>query len=315
MEFGKPATTVDEQIQILRQRGMQIDDVDRARHYLQHINYYRLTAYWLPFEEDYSTHQFRSGARFEDALNLYIFDREFRLLLLDAIERIEISVRTQWAYYLALTYGAHSYLEPTHAVRADWHTQNLAALREEVGRSKELFIRHYSAKYSTPAMPPVWSVCEVMSLGLLSRWITQLRPADRKRIAAVYGLDQRTFQGFIRHLTYVRNLCAHHSRVWNRSLTVTMELPKKKPVRLLRHLHYQAKREIYNTLVMQAYFLDQISPRHHWRERLLALIDVHDVDPARMGFPDGWRLDLFWATAQGDWGGHSSGKPSGKEDT
>lgn len=121
MEFSKPGRTLDEQFDLFRSRGMQIDDSDRARHYLKHLNYYRLTAYWLPFEADHKAHQFEAGTNFEDLLNLYIFDREFRLLLLDAIERIEVSLRTVWAYYMAHQYGPHAYLGAAHANRSAWH--------------------------------------------------------------------------------------------------------------------------------------------------------------------------------------------------
>ncbi|WP_435102645.1 Abi family protein [Arhodomonas sp. AD133] len=298
MEFGKPATTIDQQIQILRDRGMRIDDPDRARHYLQHINYYRLTAYWLPFEADHDTHRFHPGTRFEAVLNLYVFDREFRLLLLDAIERVEVSVRTQWAYYMAQRYGPHAYLDAALATNARWHAQNLASLEQELARSDEVFIQHYRETYSEPKSPPVWSVCEIMSFGLLSRWLTQLRKGDRSRIAAVYKLDQRVLQAFIRHLTYVRNLCAHHSRVWNRSLTVTMELPRKKPPGLAENFHQQEPRKIYNTVTMLAYLLDRISPNHSWKRRLLALLDEHGIDPAQMGFPRDFRDRPLWRDPQ-----------------
>lgn len=91
--FTKPSTTYDQQIAILRQRGMHVDDEEVAKFYLQHLNYYRLSAYWLPFEVNHNPHQFHSGTRFKDALNLYVFDRSLRLLVLDAIERIEVSSR------------------------------------------------------------------------------------------------------------------------------------------------------------------------------------------------------------------------------
>jgi abortive infection bacteriophage resistance protein len=93
--FPKVATTYEEQVALLQQRGMVVDDPALARFYLQHINYYRLGAYWLPFEADHAAHRFEPDARFADVLNLYIFDRELRLLILDAIERLEVSIRSQ----------------------------------------------------------------------------------------------------------------------------------------------------------------------------------------------------------------------------
>jgi len=145
MDFDKPAITLDEQIALLRARGMRIDDPDRARHYLQHINYYRLTAYWLPFEADHGTHQLRPGTRFEDALNLYVFDRELRLHPLNAIERIEVSLGTHWAYYMAHTYGPHAYIDPAHARRRDWHAKNLASLESASDRNHEA-AQHQTAR-------------------------------------------------------------------------------------------------------------------------------------------------------------------------
>lgn len=295
MRFDKPPKTVDEQIELLRSRGMVIHDHERARHYLTHINYYRLTAYWLPFEADHSRHTFEPGTTFDQVLNLYVFDREFRLLLLDAIERVEVSVRTQWAYYMAHQYGPHGYLDPNYAVRADWHERNLASLRNEVQRSDEDFIRHYRRTYTDPELPPVWSACEVMSLGLLSRWIKQLRKSDRARVAAVYRLDEQVFAAFIEHLTYVRNLCAHHSRVWNRRMIKTMQLPRSKPAELPPNINYSEQRRIYNTLVLLKYLLDIVSPRHSWDERLFGLIQEHDIQPTNMGFPDDYAFRPIWA--------------------
>lgn len=108
--FSKPATTYAQQIVLLQQRGMIIENPTEAEFYLQHLNYYRLGAYWLPFEADHTTHQFKSETRFSDVLNSYIFDRELRLLVLDAIERVEVSVRSQWAYQMAHRHGPHAHL-------------------------------------------------------------------------------------------------------------------------------------------------------------------------------------------------------------
>mgnify|MGYP003110063927 CR=1 FL=1 len=296
MDFNKPARTLDEQIALLRERGMRINDPRRARHYLKHLNYYRLTAYWLPFEAEHETHQFKQGSCFDDVLNLYVFDREFRLLLLDAIERVEVSLRTIWAYQLAHRYGSHAYLETKHAKRTDWHERNLRRLEKEVRRSDELFIQHYLNTYREPGLPPIWSVCEVMSLGLLSRWLTQLKPSDATVIAREWSFDQSVLRGFVRHLTYVRNLCAHHSRVWNRSLTVTMPIPRSKPEALASSVNRRADRRIYNTLATLVFLLDRISPGHEWKERLLELLERHDVEVEKMGFPAGFERLPIWRT-------------------
>ena len=125
--FGKPATTYAEQVAKLEQRGMVVGDHQSAEFYLQHLNYYRLGAYWLPFEADHATHALKPGTRFEDVLNLYVFDRELRLLVLDAIERVEVSVRSQWAFQMAHFHGAHGHLDGTAGRRLSLDRRRLAA--------------------------------------------------------------------------------------------------------------------------------------------------------------------------------------------
>jgi abortive infection bacteriophage resistance protein len=291
--FTKPATTYAEQLALLQKRGMLIEDPAQVQFYLQHLNYYRLGAYWLPFEADHGSHRFQPGTRFGDVLNLYIFDRELRLLVLDAIERIEVSVRGQWAYQMAHLHGPHSHLDSALAHKS-WHWQsNLEKLTKEVERSDETFIQHLTRTYSE-ALPPVWAVCEVMSLGVLSRWYGNLKPMPtRREIANVYRIDQRVMESWMHHLTYIRNTCAHHSRLWNRDFTITPELPKSKPAHLVGEF-VSGSRKLYNTLVILQHFMDTIAPRHHWRKRLISLIADHAAPVSAMGFPKGWQQQVIW---------------------
>ena len=291
--FTKPATTYSEQVALLQQRGMVIDNPDEAGFYLQHLNYYRLGAYWLPFEAEHSTHRFREGTRFSAVLNLYIFDRELRLLVLDAIERIEVSVRSQWAYQMAHKHGAHAHLDKSLAHKS-WHWQsNLEKLEKEIDRSDETFIQHLRNTYSE-TLPPIWAACEVMSLGLLSRWYGNLKPmATRRAIASVFGVDQRVMESWLHHLTFIRNTCAHHSRLWNREFTITPELPRNKPA-LLGYDFVVGSRKPYNTLVILLHFMDIIAPHHHWRQRLKTLIADHAIPLGAMDFPSDWTSRAIW---------------------
>lgn len=139
-----------------------------------------------------------------------------------------------------------------------------------------------------------------MSLGLLSRWFTQLRPRDRSAIARTYGLDQKVLQAFIRHMSYVRNLCAHHSRVWNRRLTVTMKRPGTKPPGLAANFAADGERRIYDTLVMLVSLLDHVSPAHRWAADLRRLVEDHEIDVAQMGFPPDFRTRSIWKAVWND---------------
>ena len=108
--FTKPFLTIEQQINQLKSRGMNFHDEEKAKYYLENLNYYRLSGYWLIFEKNHEPHEFKDNTYFEDILNLYIFDRELRLLLLDAIERIEVSIWSKLAYILAENFGSHNHL-------------------------------------------------------------------------------------------------------------------------------------------------------------------------------------------------------------
>lgn len=300
MKFDKTALSFEDQLGLLEARGLKIEDSDRAKHYLSHLNYFRLAAYWLPFELSGPPDKFKDNTTFDQILNHYIFDREFRLLLLDAIERIEVSFRTQWAYQISHKYGPHGYLLNNNSIRkSEGHLHSsISYLQKEINRSDEEFVKHYKDKYDEE-LPPAWVSCELMSLGLLSRFYGNLKAWDvRRNIAKTYDLDESFLEGFMEHLTYVRNLCAHHSRLWNRHLIKKMPLPKNKPAGLAKNIYIDSanktEHKIYNTLVLMVHLIQIISPHSNWKERIISLIDGHQIDSARMGFPANWKSLSIW---------------------
>lgn len=298
MKFIKPALSISDQVALLTRRGMVVPDQARAEHYLRHISYYRLRAYWLPFEQaaaDADDHMFREGTSFEDVLQLYMFDRHLRLLVMDAIERIEVSLRGGWSHHLAVTYGPHGYIDPQiYGDPANYATA-LTSLIDEIGRSRDTFIVHYSRKYSDPQLPPIWMAAEIMSLGRLSKWIGNLSArADRQAIAKLYGLDERVLLSIAHHLTVVRNICAHHGRLWNKQFTVTMMVPNS-PGSLKLAMNPLTTRKLYNTLATMGYLLNVIAPGSTWKRNLVSLLDEYPLaPPADMGFPTNWRAMPAW---------------------
>lgn len=291
--FAKPPTSYSEQVKLLQSRGMTFADESKAAFYLQHLNYYRLAAYWLPFESDHASHTFQTNTAFETVLQLYVFDRELRLLVLDAIERIEVSIRSQWAYQMAHQHGTHSHLDASLTSNAKHWLDNLALLAKEVHRSSETFIKHLTNTYNE-ALPPVWAVSEVMSLGLLSRWYANLKPMPTRRaIASVYLIDEQTLQSWLQHLTLIRNTCAHHSRLWNREFTMIPAIPRNKP-KGLKVQCATGSRKIYNTLIILLHCMDVVAPEHHWRARLKDLLQKNLSALSHMDFPANWNSMPIW---------------------
>lgn len=296
ISYNKPPLKLQDQLQQLKNRGMLVADEALAIHYLGHLNYYRLGAYWLPFEKDHRSHQFHAGTQFEDALNIYIFDRELRLWLMDAIERIEVSLRTQFAYHLSLRYGTHPHLNQALFHNQLRYNRALIKLEHEVKQSGEEFIKHLTQKYQE-SLPPIWAIVELMSLGQLSQWYDNLQNRqDRKAIADIYDIDEKNLRTFLHHLTTIRNYCAHHARVWNRDYTITLKIPNKRPASLVSSFNHQSssERKLYNTLVLLTYLMDLTSPGHHWKIRLFDLLKNHSINQHAMGFPSDWQQRPIW---------------------
>jgi len=297
--FIKPSLTIDQQIAHLKVQGMTVADEALARRWLQHVSYYRLSAYWLPLEhpKGQAGPRFQAGASFELATELYEFDRQLRLLVLDAIERIEVAIRGAWAYALAHQGGPHGYLNAAlYSDRSKFH-DNLARLVRDVGTSPETYIAHYRSNYDDPAMPPVWMVAELMSFGQISRWYSLLTDrALRNSIAAPLGLPEVVMVPLLKHLSIIRNSCAHHARLWNRGFLLRMRVPQK-PANLAASLmpHNGGPALLYNALTLIHYMLDRAAPGSQWKSRLIDLLDTHPLkNLSAMGFPADWRTRSLW---------------------
>lgn len=298
MKYSKPALSVEDQIKKLRSYGMSFGDEKRAAHYLGELNYYRLSGYRLRYEVDHATHALQPGTSFESILDDYMFDRELKLLLLDAVERLEVSIRTHWAYQLGLRHkNAHAHLDGTifKDRSQQWsHPAAVASLIGDVERSKEKFIRHLVANYDE-ILPPIWAAVEVMSLGQISRWFSNLRhAADRNAIAGDYKLDEALLASFLHHVSIVRNICAHHGRLWDRDIPFKAVLPTKHPDALAKSLNTQAPGQIYNTLTILAWLLGRISPGQTWVIRVAALVASHGPAATAMGFPADYLTNPIW---------------------
>lgn len=295
MTCNKPPKTYPEQLAILKGRGLLVPDEPRALHCLEHHNYYRLSAYRYPLTVQGNPDQFLPGTTFDDLWNLYHFDRTLRQLVAEAVKRVEISVRARWAYVLAHAHGPQAYEHAPVFRNPQRHTDALARLDEELARSHEDFVPHYKNKYHMPR-PPIWAACEVMSFGLLSRFYENIkRDRDKKQIANTYGLSIDCLKSLLEHCAYVRNLCAHHSRLWNRRFTITVQLPQSSPAALIPSLHPAENRRIYNSLVLLIHMVEVIEPHAHWPMRLLHhLQTLNPTLHPHMGFPPDWQQRPIW---------------------
>ena len=279
---------------------MTVADVPRAEHWLGNVSYYRLSAYWLPFENPKGNPppRFLPGTDFDKITALYTFDRKLRQQVARAAEHVEVALRGSWAYCLAHRGGSHGYLDASlYSDRKIFH-DNLGRLAREVGTSPETYIEHYRRTYSDPAMPAVWMVAEMMTFGALSRWYSSLaEKALRNQIAQSFGLPESLLVPFFKHIVTVRNTCAHHGRLWNRRFKVSPRLPQK-PADLAATLDYTVTSSpgtLYNTLTLLAHLMRTIGTTSTWRADMKSLLGVHPTgDLAAMGFPADWDKRPLW---------------------
>lgn len=313
--FQKPPLTIEAQLKLLSSRGMVIQDIELARHYLKFISYYRFCGYAIEYEDVplVGEKRYHSGTTFEQVLDCYIFDRKLRLLVIDAIERIEVAIRTVINNELSMKYGAHWYLNKDLFLKRLKHNELIQTIKRETlqeirspnqHKKRERFIQHYFDKYNHPELPPSWMIAEVLSLGAWSIIFSNLiNREDQKIICRYFGVNYVVMTSWLRSLTYLRNLCAHHSKLWSRKFTL-------KP---LVASSYKPLLKNNSRLVAQAailkIFLDVVSPDSNWIEHLHQLIAKHPkIDIQKMGFERNWFDDDFWKVS---WG--TSGALIGKE--
>lgn len=293
---------------------MTITDVPRATACLERIGYYRLSAYWFPFRlPDANTapgatpylDDFKPGSNFSDAMALYVFDKKLRLLVLDAAERIEVGLRVDvalllsrrdpWAHRDAAQLHSRFANGPPQRCHASW----LQRQDEGEARSKEEFATHFRQKYS--GQMPLWMAIELSDFGMLSVFFSGMKDVDVTAIANKYGLPRRDLlKSWLRSINYVRNVCAHHNRLWNRGIVEQPGVPRLNELPELNHLSTDsyAQRRFYAVACVLRWLLRCVHPTSTWPDRLKAHIATFPNSPhvnlRNAGFPANWDTLPFW---------------------
>lgn len=300
-QFTKPALSLDEQLTLLEKRGLKIEDRSWAKGHLRRIGYYRLSAYALPLQYPdplrQAQHLFKPGSSFGLIIRLYEFDRHLRLLTFDAVERLEIAVRGCLSNTLCLGHkDPHWFLKAEHFRSPTYHASLLNRLAEEFGRTPlppkpkgDVFIRHYYASYQSPPYPPSWMLAEALSLGTWSKIYQNLTTANQKQIAQYSGQKYDTLENWLRVLSDIRNICAHHGRLWNRAFVSPPLMPTGMLQYRLQPTRYAAQVAVIVALLRHFY------PDTRWLNRIASLMgETPEADPVAMGFHPSWRHDPFW---------------------
>lgn len=324
-EYAKPWLSVADQIDRLAGHGVEIESRGRAASVLQAVGYYRLTGYLYPFRESEPyvddegrarvrvLSDYRAGTTLRHAEDIIDFDRRLRLMVMDGVERIEVAVRMRIGHVLGRR-SPFAYEDPdcfTEAFTAEStdargpapsrHVQWLQRVNDRKASSDEQFVEHFRRKYDDRM--PVWALTEILELGHLSVLYRGMQQRDAEEIALAFGVPTKSVMtSWLASLNYVRNVAAHHSRLFNRKLQNAPSRPKVGQIPVLDHLRDEETAKgvfgTYNALAVIAYVLPTIDPGTGWAERLAALLREfpasHALTIESMGAPRNWESLELW---------------------
>lgn len=293
--FTKPAKTSEDHLNLLLERGLLITDKERFIKYLKHISYYRLTGYMYPFQKD-STHEFKPNVTFEIILDHYLFDKKLRLLLMDYVERIEVSLRANICNIMSLKFEPHWYLDSNLFNKYELHADLIAHVKDYCKNASETFIKSYNFKYDSPDCPPSWMVMETLTFGRLASLFENLKDNDQKKeIALCYNMPVNILHSWLKSINFIRNSCAHHSRLWNRRIPLKPTIPTGKNNVFLSLIDDETDKRLYGILSCMLFLINSISPKSKFKERLISLFKEYpNVNISHMGFHNKWLEEDIW---------------------
>lgn len=291
----KKPTTFTEQVELYKTKKMQVKDSEFAENFLKRVNYYRLSAYRLTLKDPDPSNKgdYVKGTTFEQLVAIYEFDKKLRHLIVGVLENIEIAFRTHITYLIAHKYGALAYDNSENFSDESHHASFLQELARVIDSSKrgEVFIDHYYKKYD--GQFPIWLVMEIMSFGMISKLYKNLKTEDKKTIAQTYyGIPHAYTESWLRTLSYVRNVCAHYGRLYNKTLAFSPRLFRETPRRV-------NKNKLFAAVYIAVRLLTEVEGKRFILD-LEALIDEYKeyIDFSHIGFPTDWDTILSDAVTQ-----------------
>jgi abortive infection bacteriophage resistance protein len=306
--MNKPAYSIDNQIALLKQRGMLFKNEAQAYEYLKKISYYRLKGYWWDEQSNSVLHSFLPDVYFENIIERYDFDRKLRIILFDAVEQIEIALRTKMIYHLSIAYGGLWYLNPAlfdtaniviDGIKQTAHFHVLNELRKEFDRSQEIFIKDHRRRYPDENAD-AWKILEVASMGTLSKLYKNLKNKlpEKATIANEMGLNSTfTFVGWLEAIALVRNIVAHHSRLWSRTIIKKPSMQMNNPAGawFSKSLKPGQLSKPFAVISCMIYLCNHLNRSDEMKQRIVYLIgDYPDIPVYKYGFFNNWHTEPVW---------------------
>ena len=278
----QPAITITDQIENLKQLGLIINDEEFARNFLNDVSYFRFEkAYSLGLKD--KNGMYYPNITFDTLVELYMFNSNFRHLIFEQIEHIEVNFRCRISNYFSETYGIFGYYDANNFRSSVHHTEFINEINKEIQRnSKSPFVKNFTDNYDNGKIP-FYALIELFSFGTLSKFYKNMKNPDKKAVAKIYGENFRFIESWIENIAFVRNVCAHYGRLYNINITKTPLLSKKYTAKGISSIR------IFATLLCFKHLLPN---DRHWIEFVdnieLLFEKYPHVQKKYMGFPDDW---------------------------
>jgi abortive infection bacteriophage resistance protein len=297
MNYAKPPLSPEQHIELLKERGLIISDEDRALRYLENISYFRLSGYMFYHQKRNGTHEFLSGVTFDDIINEYNFDKDLRFLILEYIERIEVALRTQLSNKYSVNHGFFWYNQSRLYTDLRVYNQINDYITEYFIDPQEVFLRSFKSKYTLESLPPSNMAFEILTFGSISKLFQGLKnDSEKQNISRHFKLPYTILASWFLFLTHIRNICAHHSRLWNKRLTANQFIiPRKSSLKFHGVLPQDFNYTVYGTIAIIQRLLNPINETNKFIEKLISLTDKYNsINTSLMGFPGNWKEEPAW---------------------
>ena len=289
MEIKHPKT-YEEQIAILHSRGCVIDDTLFATEFLKRVNYYRFTGYLSNFKNHDNT--YLNGTTFLKVASLYSFDQDLRGIIIKAVSEVENFTKSIIAYHHGHKYGTAGYMDVFNFNEKHNHERFMEKVDTLIENNKRtLFVKHHIRKYSGSF--PIWVAIELFTMGMISIFYSSLKTDIKKIIAKEYNTDYAHLESWLNGTSTLRNICAHHGRLYNIRFYQSPKLPRE-------YAKYadMNKRSLFKQLYMLKLLYSNWQAE--WNNSIIAplsaLVEKHEkhLDIKVMGFPENWEDALVW---------------------
>jgi abortive infection bacteriophage resistance protein len=294
--FKQLPLTIDQQIELLKQKKLIIPDEEYAKYWLSHVSYYRLKHYTFSFKDINDNHNFIPNTTFDQVLQLYLFDRKLKLVIFDGLETIEVAIKTMLSNTLSQAYGAHWYMEQTMFSEKFEYEKFIKTIEDEFDDPDENSVKVYKTVYTDPTLPPSWMVMELLTFGTVSKIFEHIQARQEKQdICWHFNLPDNILMSWLHCFTHMRNRCAHHSRFVYRSVKHEPILPSRRKHIFLDEVDSINRSSLYAALCCMQHLISKINVDSSFKSDLLSLIELNpQINYSHMGFTENWRKEKIW---------------------